>query len=118
MLLEESFRVMVKDAVREVVREELAKALDALRAAGAAGGPAGGPEDEWLTPAEAARALKVHPATLRRYRAQGLVRTDIIGGTPRVSRRSLREAMAAPRKATRTREETPEQAAARVVGGA
>lgn len=115
-MFEESFRVLVKETVREVIREELAAIMGAARAqapAGAAGG-----EDEWLTPAEAARALKVHPATLRRWRSQGLVQTDVIGGTPRLSRRSLREAMAAPRRATRTRTraETPEQAAARVVG--
>ncbi len=46
-------------------------------------------ENEKLTIEEAAKQLKIHPNTLRRYVSEGKIKAIVIGGTTRIEQNAI-----------------------------
>jgi excisionase family DNA binding protein len=87
-VVDESFRELVRDAVREVLREELAP----LKHRNA--GTLQGPEDGYLSVAKAARLADVAPGTIRAWIRAGRLTAQRAGRVLRVSRSELEKFMA------------------------
>jgi excisionase family DNA binding protein len=86
-VVDESFRELVRDAVREVLREELAP----LKHRNA--GTLQGPEDGYLSVAKAARLADVAPGTIRAWIRAGRLTAQRAGRVLRVSRSELAKFM-------------------------
>jgi excisionase family DNA binding protein len=86
-VVDESFRELVRDAVREVLREELAP----LKHRNA--GTLQGPEDGYLSVAKAARLADVAPGTIRAWIRAGRLTAQRAGRVLRVSRSELAQFM-------------------------
>ena len=106
-------RVLLEAAAAIAVLEQRVAALEER----ARQAPSSAPEAEWVSPSVAATVAGVSPATLRRWRAQGLL---AVGRRRRVNVRELRRLMAGeggPPPVADLASARARRAAARVKGG-